>query len=594
MGQSSSRPNNAPPRHGHARHASHSLAQAAQQQQQAPRRDDAADREAKLYAAVALDHGALGPVNALYDAGAADFEPKVLRRLILERKLAPFYRGLADPDDGESTTTTTVPRPRAPDSPASLPAQDFAPTPIQIAMTQNGPGFGDGGPVVALGRSATASEAAGVPIPSRFKRGHAHKGSTGSLAASFSSTHSGTSAAMDSASGIDVPGAMAAKQRAASAGVASSYPSVAGPSRGGGPAPDPLLGPNNLAPWISRDDLYRNSIECPICFLYYPRNINWSRCCDQPICSECFVQIQRPESGDPAACPFCVEPNFGIIYYAPNTPMYLEKSGRADDPDAPPLPIAADHLSQSLPADSPLARLEGEEERPETPASVAGKAGKREGKKRRESMGSKAPGVVTVDDLRPGWFKKHQQQLLARAIQQQQRRYASLLAASAPGSRPPPPPSSPPGPSGDEHEPDLIGAATAAAALVESMSSQELAAAQSRRRGLGTSRGQRQSRGGNQNLRDQVAIAGYFDAMRHMGADLEELMMMEAMRRSLQDVTVSPGGPSDGEPAAGPADPSPEPPADPPDGKPGVRFEDDTSSPVVSSFVESAEEGAGQ
>ena len=60
--------------------------------------------------------------------------------------------------------------------------------------------------------------------------------------------------------------------------------------------------------------------ECPICFLFYPMHLNQTRCCTQPICTECFVQIQRvdpstrvPPSSQPAACPFCVEPNFGVV-----------------------------------------------------------------------------------------------------------------------------------------------------------------------------------------------------------------------------------------------------------------------------------------
>ena len=92
--------------------------------------------------------------------------------------------------------------------------------------------------------------------------------------------------------------------------------------------------------------LYKNSSECPICFLYYPPYLNTTRCCDQPICSECFVQIKRPdphppehEQPDPnaaplsdaekeaqsqgqlvsevATCPFCKQPEFGITYAAP-------------------------------------------------------------------------------------------------------------------------------------------------------------------------------------------------------------------------------------------------------------------------------------
>jgi len=56
---------------------------------------------------------------------------------------------------------------------------------------------------------------------------------------------------------------------------------------------------------------------------FYPPNINRSRCCDQAICTECFVQIKRSEPttthlvSEPAACPYCVQENFGIIYTPP-------------------------------------------------------------------------------------------------------------------------------------------------------------------------------------------------------------------------------------------------------------------------------------
>ena len=88
--------------------------------------------------------------------------------------------------------------------------------------------------------------------------------------------------------------------------------------------------------------IYREAAECPICFLvcsfatrmisnlsnpsslqYYPANINRSRCCDQTICTECFVQIKRTEPtvthmvSEPACCPFCVQEHFGIIYTPP-------------------------------------------------------------------------------------------------------------------------------------------------------------------------------------------------------------------------------------------------------------------------------------
>ena len=56
---------------------------------------------------------------------------------------------------------------------------------------------------------------------------------------------------------------------------------------------------------------------------YYPANINYSRCCDQAICTECFVQIKRSEPttthlvSEPAACPYCVQEHFGVVYTPP-------------------------------------------------------------------------------------------------------------------------------------------------------------------------------------------------------------------------------------------------------------------------------------
>ncbi len=81
--------------------------------------------------------------------------------------------------------------------------------------------------------------------------------------------------------------------------------------------------------------LYKAATECPICFLSYPPYLNHTRCCDQAICSECFVQIKRPDPhfpeghnenepstnpeeqagmlvSEPACCPYCTQPDFGV------------------------------------------------------------------------------------------------------------------------------------------------------------------------------------------------------------------------------------------------------------------------------------------
>jgi len=101
---------------------------------------------------------------------------------------------------------------------------------------------------------------------------------------------------------------------------------------------------------------YLGAVECPICFLVrapnltmrmakahaqnYPSNINTSRCCQQPICTECFVQIKRGEAtlthleSEPACCPFCVETDFGVIYERPNLPSPLTSSSALGKEDA--------------------------------------------------------------------------------------------------------------------------------------------------------------------------------------------------------------------------------------------------------------------
>ncbi|WBW71419.1 zf-C3HC4 type zinc finger [Schizosaccharomyces osmophilus] len=78
--------------------------------------------------------------------------------------------------------------------------------------------------------------------------------------------------------------------------------------------------------------IYANAFECPICFLYYPPNFNYTRCCAQPICSECFVEIRRPDPhlptvhandpmpndfdliSEPVKCPYCMTDRFGVVY----------------------------------------------------------------------------------------------------------------------------------------------------------------------------------------------------------------------------------------------------------------------------------------
>ncbi|TXT07115.1 hypothetical protein VHUM_03285 [Vanrija humicola] len=156
---------------------------------------------------------------------------------------------------------------------------------------------------------------------------------------------------------------------------------------------------------------YLGAVECPICFLSYPPNINTSRCCEQPLCTECFVQMKRSEAtvthleSDSACCPYCMEPDFGVIYERPSPPRASPSAGITG-----PVPIsaAAHALSASpeagtsgfsqalsLSEDSPLGS---------SPAPSPGLT-KPEGT-RRKSVSSKAKEVITIDQIRPDWEAK--------------------------------------------------------------------------------------------------------------------------------------------------------------------------------------------
>ncbi len=64
--------------------------------------------------------------------------------------------------------------------------------------------------------------------------------------------------------------------------------------------------------------LNSNLLECPICLLWYPKNINYTKCCKKPICTLCFVSIKRPVSATRLiSCPFCRATSLTVIYRSP-------------------------------------------------------------------------------------------------------------------------------------------------------------------------------------------------------------------------------------------------------------------------------------
>ncbi|KZP20857.1 hypothetical protein FIBSPDRAFT_667478, partial [Athelia psychrophila] len=223
--------------------------------------------------------------------------------------------------------------------------------------------------------------------------------------------------------------------------------------------------------------IYRGAVECPICFLYYPPNINHSRCCDQAICTECFVQIKRADPttthivSEPAACPYCVQDEFGVHYTPP--------------------PWRAGIGSDGSWLDSPRGSQQNNVVRPAH-------------KRRQKSFGADSPDVVTTDRVRPDWEQK-----LAAVRAAVARRANRRIIMRQVGDR-------------------LIPVGVTSG-RVHALTAEEASQAQAEvEQGLGQG-GSRRSRRNRQNP-DLTQLLGQ---MGLGGQDVEELMMMEAMRLSL-------------------------------------------------------------
>lgn len=188
--------------------------------------------------------------------------------------------------------------------------------------------------------------------------------------------------------------------------------------------PDPFVNGQALEVY-----LYKDAADCPICFLSYPPYLNRTRCCDQPICTECFVQIKRadphlpehhpdgeardPNQGlnpedppellisEPSACPYCQQPEFGVTYEPPHFRRGLVYS------------MAATSVGSSTPMSSQSSLH----------STLSPTQPHQPGRKRGHSLSANAPNVVTTDRIRPDWATK-----LAAARQHQARRAAAATA----------------------------------------------------------------------------------------------------------------------------------------------------------------------
>ncbi|KAL3465394.1 hypothetical protein BJX64DRAFT_65045 [Aspergillus heterothallicus] len=343
--------------------------------------------------------------------GTEDFNKAIVRQLMIERRLAPFWRGLNDFSDSWTEHQLMAVARGLP-----IPPPDEIPPELEYRN-----------PPKATEDAREASETGSiqhltVPITSRS----ASYGSD----ASHSSTpaHSLPSPSSPIASGTSSSPLFRSRAKTLASLTSSRHSSQAETIPREIQLPrDPFVNGQPIEAY-----LYKDASECPICFLYYPPYLNRTRCCDQPICSECFVQIKRPDPhppehadsdsnaptpaaeteraenqeiqlvSEPAACPFCVQPEFGVTY-AP--PSFRRGLSYASDPNG--RPIIATPVSSTSSLSSGVS--------PATSTTT--------GRRRATSLSASDPTVITTDKVRPDWAQK-----LANARAHAARRSAAATA----------------------------------------------------------------------------------------------------------------------------------------------------------------------
>jgi hypothetical protein len=75
-------------------------------------------------------------------------------------------------------------------------------------------------------------------------------------------------------------------------------------------------------PWTNTflgREMVSSMTECPICCYYYPKNLNYTCCCHNPICTSCFVQLRKHRRLKHIKCPYCNIETLSIMYCRPLT-----------------------------------------------------------------------------------------------------------------------------------------------------------------------------------------------------------------------------------------------------------------------------------
>jgi hypothetical protein len=156
--------------------------------------------------------------------------------------------------------------------------------------------------------------------------------------------------------------------------------------------------------------LYREAIECPICFLYYPKYVNYTRCCSQPICSECFLQIKRSEPHPPSSSPGGQTASTSSSTTSTGTP--INASTTSSTSSSSPTSSTAQPELPTLVSDPAFCPFCTEQDFgvyfiPGPFRSGIGRSIRvHSAPRRRGSLPPTAPEVVTTDRIRPDWALK--------------------------------------------------------------------------------------------------------------------------------------------------------------------------------------------
>ncbi|KAL9602742.1 MAG: hypothetical protein Q9219_001585 [cf. Caloplaca sp. 3 TL-2023] len=357
--------------------------------------------------------------------GIEDFDKRIVRQLMIERRLAPFWRGLNDHDDSWTENQLIAAAKGLP-----IPAPDEIPEGEEAA------------PVVDTdqGRDLQAAESdrnLTVPITSRSP----------SYGSDSSSRNLGLTQQLtppDFSHMNTNPGIFRGRSKT----LASLTTSSKHNSEAIIPAEMKLPNDPNINGQRIEVFLYKDTFECPICLIYYPAYGNKTRCCDQWICSECFVQIKRPDPhppehvdpaapaaptpqaaefgeglgegeqgeqgelvSEPATCPFCKQAEFGITY---EPPPFRRGLAYVNQPSSRQVGKGASAMSSSTSLSSGVSGGQL------SPVNFS--------RRRTTSVSATDSSVITTDRIRPDW---HQKLMSARAHASRRSAAATALHTAA-------------------------------------------------------------------------------------------------------------------------------------------------------------------